>query len=74
MRFFNSRTQWPTYRSGRSRNISDYEKKTDEEFKAMIIKLILISIPLFFITFEYYVYENELKNLPEGSNSLRVGR
>jgi len=54
MRFFNSRTQWPTYRSGRSRKISDYEKKSDEDFKEMIFKLILILIPLFFITFEYY--------------------
>jgi hypothetical protein len=54
MRHFRSRNQWPTFRSGRSRKISEYEREIDEDFKKIIIKLVLILIPLFFVTFEYY--------------------
>jgi hypothetical protein len=34
--------------------MSDNERKLNEEFNLMIIKLILMLFPLFFITFEYY--------------------
>lgn len=80
MRFFNSRTQWPAYRSGRSRKMSDNEIKSNKEFYLMIIKLILIVFPLFFITFEYYhrqridiLWKIKLSGIKNISNKLTNG-